>query len=149
VVSNEAFGFAHRRAATAVRDLRQLGFWGELTRRHDVVRIGSRNGPSGVPADGHLADSLFTSTPLPGGGYGILCDVIVYERALRDDVLRQSTYYAEGRLPGPPPSLRHFWAVIVAHELAHCSKRGQRGERWSTLWERRVLAAYGRSRSGS
>ena len=149
ILSNEGLDPKDRfRIARAKRDLERLGFWKELTGHLAVVRVATRPGPERVPEDGHLADALYTAK-ITGRVRGRVCDILIFSQALADDVGRQASYYAEGRLASPPPTLRQFWAVILAHELAHCTKRGQRGETFSSRWERRVLAAYGASRVGS
>jgi hypothetical protein len=110
--------------------------------------VGSRTGD--VPRDGHLADSLWTYYQDPDTKeLGDLCDVIMFTRAVRDDVTRQALYYAQGRLDHPAPSLAQFWTVLLAHEIAHCTKRGQKGERYSTSWETKILEGYGIARVGS
>ena len=132
----------------AVRDLKELGFWKELTEHVVRVRISSRPGEYRILEDGRLADSIMT-TQVGGRFSGVWCDVLIYSTALVQDIAQQEIYWAEGRLAAPPPDLRDFWAVILAHELAHCSPRGQKGEAYSTIWEGRVLAALGRARVGS
>ena len=137
-----------RRIARAVRDLRRLGYWKELTTHVVRVVIAGRPGEGRVPKDGRLAQALMTlhtTGPYPGSW----CEIAIFSRALEEDIARQAVYYSEGRLAVPPPTLRQFWAVILAHELAHCSPRGQKGEGYSTDWEARVLAAFGRARVGS
>ncbi len=136
-----------RRVRRAVADLERLGFWRELTSHVASVTIATRPGPERVPPDGHLADAVMNVRL--GRHPGYTCDIMIFSQALEDDVANQTTYYSEGRLAAPPPTLRQFWAVILAHELAHCSKRGQRGEAYSTKWEQRVLDAFGASRIGT
>ena len=132
----------------AVRDLEELGFWKELTAHVVRVKIASRPGVGRILEDERLADSIMT-VEVTGPWRGMWCDVLIYSTALAEDIEQQAVYYSEGRLSAPPPSLREFWAVILAHELAHCSPRGQRGEAYSTKWEGRVLRALGRARVGS
>lgn len=137
-----------RRIARAVRDLRELGYWKELTAHVVRVAIAGRPGAGRVPRDGRLAQAV--STLHTTGRYpGSWCEIAIFPHALEEDIERQAVYYSQGRLAAPPPSLREFWAVILAHELAHCSPRGQKGEAYSTEWEARVLAAFGRARVGS
>ena len=149
IVQVEALGGADRwRVVTAIRDLKTMGFWDDLTGHLEVVRVSTRPGAERIPDDERLADSVYTAR-LTGPVRGQECDILVFSRALADDVVRQAAYYAEGRLAAPPPSLRQFWSVILAHELGHCTTRGQRGEGFSTTWERRVLERLGVARIGS
>ncbi len=134
------------RVDSAIRTLKKLGFWDELTGHLDFVIVRTRPTESRIPEDGHLADSLFTVDIGPGPD-GLVCDVLIFSRALEDDVGLQRTYYEQGSLDAPPPNLRQFWAVIVGHELAHCTRKGQEGEERSTRWERRILAAMGVTRA--
>lgn len=137
-----------RRIARAVRDLRELGYWEELTTHVVRVVIAARPGEGRVPKDGRLAQALMTAHST--GRYpGSWCEVAIFPHALEEDIARQAVYYSQGRLAAPPPTLRQFWTVILAHELAHCSPLGQKGEAYSTRWEARVLAAFGRARVGS
>ena len=136
-----------RRVDRAVADLKELGFWKRLTRPVETVVVSTRPGASRAPRDGHLADAV-RNVQL-GRRPGYVCDVMIYSQALVDDVARQAVFYDQGRLSAPPPTLRQFWAVILAHEVAHCSDAGQRGESHSTRWERRVLEGYGASRLGT
>ena len=136
-----------RRVDRAVQDLRLLGFWPRLTKHVVAVTISTRPGEASIPKDGHLADAQRYVRSKPTLDWA--CHVRIYSQALADDVDRQGVYYSEGRLASPPPTVRQFWAVIVAHEVGHCSPRGQRGEAYSTLWEERVLDAFGRGRLGS
>ncbi|MDQ3986177.1 MAG: hypothetical protein M3280_06720, partial [Actinomycetota bacterium] len=129
-------------------DLKDLKMWDDLTDHIDFIRISTRPGIERIPLDGHLADSLFTGL-IRRGRDGTLCDVYMYSEAIARDVTSQQTLYSYGRLSAPPPSLREFWAVVLAHEVAHCSQRGQQGELRSGRWERRVLDAYGADRAGS
>ena len=142
-----ALGRGRMRSRQAVWDLKELGYWPRLTRHVTEVRISTRAGRGSMPKDGHLADAILNVQLGKRPGY--VCDVMIYSTALADDVGRQAGYYSAGTLRAPPPTLREFWAVILAHELAHCSERGQRGEVYSTKWERKVLAAYDSARLGS
>lgn len=135
------------RVESAIRTLQRLGFWDDLTRHLVLVIVRTRPTESRIPKDGHLADSLFTVDIGPGPD-GLVCDVLIFSQALEDDVALQGTYYEQGSLGAPPPSLRQFWAVILGHELAHCTDKGQEGEERSTRWERRILAAMGVTRAG-
>ena len=135
------------RVERAIRTLKRLGFWDDLTGSLDFVIVRTRSGARRIPQDGHLADSLFTVYIGPGPD-GLVCDVVIFSRALSDDVVLQSTYYEQGTLESLPPSLRQFWAEILGHELAHCTDKGQEGEKRSTRWEHRILAAMGVSRVG-
>jgi hypothetical protein len=146
-VINDATGPAGRLTRRAIADLKGMGFWDDLTKRIFAVRITSRTGT--VPGDGHLADSLWTYYRDEQGELGDLCDVLMFTRAVKDDVARQEIYYAQGRLAYPAPSVGQFWAVLLAHELSHCTDRGQKGEAYSTRWEKRVLEGYGIDRIGT
>lgn len=141
---------ARRLTRRAVADLKAMGYWDDLTKKIDWIRISSREGPGSIPSDGHLGDSLWTYYRDDAtGNWGDLCDVVLYTPAIKHDVARQGAYYSQGRLEHPPPTLDQFWAVLLAHELAHCSARGQKGEAYSTRWETRVLEGYGVDRVGS
>lgn len=140
--------YEKRRIRRAVRDIRALGYWDDLTAHVVRVVIAARPGPRSIPKDGRLAHALMTlhtRGPHPGSW----CEVTIFARALSDDIERQAVYYSEGRLSAPPPTLDQFWAVILGHELAHCSPRGQKGEGYSSAWEARILDAFGRARLGS
>ena len=127
---------ARRTVARTVRDLEAIGLWRRLTRRLYAIRLSVRGGASGVPEDMHLADASYTGL-VDEHGAGSLCDVFLFARAIRNDHERQRRLHLEDRA-ARPPALRVFWASVLAHELAHCSERGQRGERWSEHWEARV-----------
>ena len=147
---NEAFGVAHRIVQRAIEDLKRLGFWDDLTGHLFAVRISSRNGAARIPEDEHLADAVWLAYQDPKTGkFGDICDVFMFTRAIRNDVANQNVYYTEGRLEAPPPTLRQFWAVLLGHELAHCTNRGQKGEAYSTSWEVRILDGFGADRVGS
>ena len=136
-----------RHVNVAVRDLKELGFWKPLTRYVVGVKIATRAGSERIPDDGHLADAYRSVQLEPTPGY--VCDIFIFSQALTDDVLRQQDYYNQGLLSDTPPTLRQFWAVILGHEMAHCSPRGQKGEKYSTMWEKRVLNAFETSRLGT
>jgi hypothetical protein len=136
-IENVASGGSHRRARVAIRDLRRIGLWSRLTDHLYIVKIGSRLGRGGVPADGHLADALLTAQVEEEGG-GALCDIRFYPTAMADDLVRWAQYYAQRLLPEPPPTLRQFWGAILVHELAHCLGEGK-GERVADRWEKRAL----------
>jgi hypothetical protein len=147
---NDALGDAEVLTRRAIADLKRLGFWKPLTKKIHGIRVTSRQRSLTIPTDGHLADSLWTYyKDDKTGEWGDLCDVLFFTRAVKNDVANQRAYWAEGRLAHPPPTLRQFWAVLLGHEIAHCSKRGQKGEAWSTRWESRILAGYGIDRIGS
>lgn len=147
-IDNRALTAAdERRVRRAIADLRRLRFWKDLTAEVKSVRISTRPGPERIPGDGHLADAI-RNVEL-GRRPGFVCDVMLFSQAIADDVARQGSFYSQGRLTGPPPTLRQFWAVILAHELAHCTDRGQRGEAYSTKWEGAVLHSFGAARLGS
>lgn len=136
-----------RKVGRAVGDLKALGFWRELTGHVESVIVATRPGVERIPVDGRLADSIMNVSIDRYPGY--VCDIVIFSEALRNDVARQAVYYSQGRLARPPPTVREFWVVLLAHELAHCSKRGQKGEAYPTIWERRVLDALGASRVGT
>ena len=135
-IENAALGASHRRAADAIRDLRRLGYWDSLTAHLYTVRVSTRS--STVPGDAHLADSLYTAV-IDDAGRGLLCDIVVFPRAVKEDIARQRLYESQGRLGAPLPTLRQFWAVVLGHELAHCARGGRPGEKLSLRWERRIL----------
>lgn len=135
------------RVQRAIRTLEELGFWDELTGHLHTVIVRTRPGERRKPLDGHLADSLYTARIGPGPD-GLVCDIVIFSEALADDVEVQNSNYERGAVAVPAPSLKQFWAVILAHELAHCTTPGQRGERRSTRWEHRVLRAMGVGGSG-
>jgi hypothetical protein len=120
----------------AVEDVRAIGFWRELTGHLYVVELDSRPGRANVPPDGHLADAYYTGV-VDRRGAGGLCDVMFFPTAIDDDLLRWRTYHSQGLLPEEPPTMRRFWASLLAHELAHCG-RGRRGEAYARDWEQRA-----------
>lgn len=139
-VINVALGRDRALVATAVRDLKAIGLWRDLTRHLYAVQLSTRRGPDRVPSDEHLADAVYTSLADEGGAGG-LCDIVLFSTAIAADRRRQADYFAAGRLPRPPPSLRHFWGSLVAHELAHCLGDVGLGEPGARAWERRALRA--------
>jgi hypothetical protein len=130
----------------AVADLKELEFWRELTKHVVQVRVTTRDGEA-PEGDGRLADTAMNVQLEPRPGF--VCEIFIYSDALADDVSRQLGYYLDDRLATPPPTLRQFWAVILAHEVGHCSPKGQKGEAHSTEWEERVMDAFNTSRLGS
>ncbi len=139
-VQNEAFGPSARFVGRAVRDLKRLDLWGPLTDHLYVIEVGSRLGRDNIPRDGHLADAYITGL-VEDKGAGALCDIMFFPTAITDDLARWRTYHASGYLEAPPPSLRQFWAALLAHELGHCME-GPRGERVAERWERRALHRF-------
>jgi hypothetical protein len=139
-VENNAFGSSARFVRRAVRDLKRLDLWAPLTDNLYVIEIGSRLGRDDVPRDGHLADAYITGL-VEEEGAGALCDIMFFPTAITDDLARWRTYHANGYLDAPPPSLRQFWAALLAHELGHCME-GPRGERVAEEWERRALHRF-------
>jgi hypothetical protein len=139
-VRNDAFGPSVRFVGRAVRDLKRLDLWGPLTDHLYVIEVGSRLGRDNIPRDGHLADAYITGL-VEEEGAGALCDIMFYPTAITDDLARWRTYHAGGYLEAPPPSLRQFWAALLAHELGHCME-GPRGERVAERWERRALRRF-------
>jgi hypothetical protein len=139
VVENDAFGRSRRSLNQAVRDLKKVKLWGPLTSDLYRIDLGSRLGHDDIPTDGHLADAYSTGV-LEGDRKGALCDVMFYVEALRDDLRRWRRYHSDDRIIQAPPSKRHFWAMILAHELAHCLPE-RNGERAARSWESRAYKA--------
>src|SRR5918996_1833978 len=135
-VENDAFGSSARLVQQAIRDLKRLDLWGPLTHHLYVIKLGSRLGRDNIPRDGHLADAYVTGL-VEEEGAGALCDIMFFPTAVTDDLARWRTYHANGYIDDPPPSLRQFWAGLLAHELGHCVE-GPRGERVAEKWERRA-----------
>lgn len=134
------FGFIGGRARTAITDLKAAGLWAELTRHLYIIEISTVPGRRFLPEDGHLADA-FRTLHLDAGGRGVKCEIRFYPAAIAADRRRVAEYYALGLIDRPPPSGRHTWASVLAHELAHCGPSGVRGEAHAHNWERRALAA--------
>lgn len=139
-VENNAFGSSARFVGRAVRDLKRLDLWVPLTRHLYVIELGSRLGRDDVPRDGHLADAYVTGL-VEEEGAGALCDIMFFPTAVTDDLARWRTYYTDGLLEAPPPTLRQFWAALLAHELGHCME-GPRGERVAERWEHKALHRF-------
>ena len=139
-VENNAFGSSARLVQRAIRDLKRLDLWGPLTHHLYVINLGSRLGRDDVPRDGHLADAYVTGV-VEEEGAGALCDIMFFPTAVTDDLARWRTYYANGYIDDPPPSLRQLWASLLAHELGHCVE-GPRGERVAEKWERRAMDRF-------
>ncbi len=139
-VENNAFGSSARLVRRAIRDLKRLDLWGRLTRHLYMIKLGSRLGRDDVPGDGHLADAYITGV-VEEEGAGALCDIMIFPTAVTDDLDRWRTYHASGYIEDPPPSLRQFWAGLLAHELGHCME-GPRGERVAETWERRAMQRF-------
>lgn len=139
IVTNAGLEGSDRRIATAVKDLKRVRLWRRLTKHLYAAKFGSRPGRHQIPDDGHLADAFLTAQIEEDAG-GPFCDIMFFPTAMRDDLDRWRTYYAQGLLDDPPPSLRQFWASIMAHELAHCLPGGK-GEPAAQRWEQRALQA--------
>jgi hypothetical protein len=135
-LENEAFGESKRRLDQAVADLKAIGLWDDLTNHLYVVNIQSRPGTANIPDDRHLADAFLTAQ-IDEAGSGGLCSIMFFPAAVRAEYAELVAYAAE-QPAYEPPSLRHFWASILGHELAHCFK-GQPGEDVARRWEERVL----------
>lgn len=135
----EAFGPVRERLLAAVADLKAIDYWRRLTDHLYRVELDSRHGTANVPEDDHLADAYFTGIVEDGRG-GAVCDVMFFASAISTDLARWRDYYARGLLADPAPTLRQFYASLLAHELAHC-RRGPRGEDVAQAWERRALEA--------
>jgi len=114
---------ARRRIRTAIEDLRSIELWPGLTTHLFEVHISALEGASNVPEDEHLADAFYRPRVVRHSS-GRYCGIRFYSKAMRDDLVRQRIYRAEGRLAEDPPSVRHFWAAVLAHELTHCRNDG-------------------------
>lgn len=139
LIENDAFGRSRTRVAQAIKDLRKVGLWDRLTRRLYAVKFGSRIGEANIPDDGHLADAYLTAR-VDGDVGGAFCDIMFFPSAMIADLDRWETYYSQGLIAESPPTIRQFWAAIMAHELAHCFK-GRNGEPIAMEWETRALSA--------
>jgi hypothetical protein len=142
-VDNEAAGRSRRSLNRAIRDLKRVDLWGPLTAGLYRIDLSSRVGRANVPSDGHLADAYATGV-IEEEGKGALCDVMFFVQAVKRDLKRWRRYHADGRVAQAPPSNRHFWAMILAHELAHCLRRNN-GERAAKQWEGRAYRALVRT----
>lgn len=137
VVENIAQGKSRKRLRRAIRDLEAAGLWRPLTRHLYKVKLDSRLGAVSIPDDGHLADALLT-VAFDENAQGSLCDVMFFPNAIARDLDRWRLYYEQGATSHPAPTMRHMWAAVTAHELAHCLPRGP-GEKVARKWERRAL----------
>jgi hypothetical protein len=137
VLDNVAFGRSRRRVARAIRDLETIGFWRPLTRHLYKLKIGSRLGVVNVPEDGHLADAILTAA-FDEEAQGRACDVMFFPNAIAQDLDRWRLYWGQAAIGEPPPTMRHFWGSVLAHELAHCLP-GNPGEKVAEEWEARAL----------
>lgn len=137
VVENIAMGKSARRVRVAIRDLKAVNLWHPLTRHLYKVKFDSRLGRVSIPDDGHLADAILTAA-FGERAQGRLCDVMFFPNAIARDLDRWAVYYQQGVTSHPPPSLRHMWAGVTAHELGHCFPGGP-GEAFARRWERRAL----------
>jgi hypothetical protein len=135
-LENDALGASKQRVNQAVADLKAIGLWDDLTNHLYVVNVQSRPGPSNIPDDRHLADAFLTAQ-VDEEGSGGLCSIMFFPAAVRAEYAELLAYAAE-QPTYEPPSLRHFWASILGHELGHCFK-GQPGEDVARRWEHRVL----------
>lgn len=139
IVVNDASGISAARVERAQADLKNAGMWRKLTKHLYRIEFVSAPGRSFVPDDGHLAEAYKTFVIEDGTG-GTLCQIKFFSTAMRDDLNRWINYHAQGLIPEEPPSFRHFWAAIMAHELAHCLD-GPNGEKAALEWEERALEA--------
>lgn len=136
-VFNNAFEESKRRVRRAIRDLKNVGLWPRLiSRRLYVIEIQSREGVGRVPDDKHLADASLQGY-IDADGSGGRCYILFYPVAIERDLVVQQQGYDLGYWV-EPPSLRRFWAAILAHELAHCLK-WDGGEPFAEKWEARAL----------
>ncbi len=139
VVTNVSLERTKEDVDQAIHDLKEVGLWRALTRHLYEVKFGSRNGRSNVPDDGHLADAFLTAK-VDGNIGGTFCDILFFPTAMEDDLDRWESYYSQGLLDDEPPTLRQFWASIMAHELGHCVD-GPHGEAVAMRWESKALLA--------
>lgn len=139
-VDNEAFGYSRKRLRFAISELKRLGLWRKLTDHLFVIDLGSRLGTQNVPEDQHLADASSTGT-VEGDQMGALCDLMFYTTAIRHDLDRWRGFYAQGLAKEEPPTLEHYWVMLLAHELTHCLPR-HHGEAAARRAEDQVRAAY-------
>ena len=137
VVENIAMGKSEGRVRRAIEDLKAVNLWFPLTRHLYKVKFDSRLGAVSIPDDGHLADAILTAA-FDEKAQGRLCDVMFFPNAIARDVDRWHLYYAQGVTSHPPPTLRHMWAGVMAHELGHCFPGGP-GEGVARKWERQTL----------
>jgi hypothetical protein len=137
VVENIAQGKSEKRVTRAIRDLKGVNLWLPLTRHLYKVKFDSRLGAASIPDDGHLADAILTAA-FDEEAQGRLCDVMFFPNAIAQDLDRWRLYYQQGATSHPPPTLRHLWASVTAHELGHCFPGGP-GEKFAQKWERRTL----------
>ena len=128
---------ATARIHRAIADLRSAGVWEALSAHLFAVTVSAVSGPDSSPEDGHLADAFFRPHVVkrPGGRY---CGIRFYASAVKTDLARQRYYFDSGRLAEEPPSLRIFWAAILAHELTHCRDE-HNGEAPALKVEQRVV----------
>ncbi|MEA2499201.1 MAG: hypothetical protein QOH26_1606 [Actinomycetota bacterium] len=139
-VRNQAFGRSKERLAFGIKELKRLGFWHELTDHLFVLKLGSRLGLDDVPEDEHLADASSTGI-VEDDDIGALCDLMFFSTAIRKDLERVRGYYAQGLVEETPPSLGHYWVIILGHELTHCLPQGH-GEKAARATEKRIRAEY-------
>lgn len=137
-VINAALGRDRATVARAVRDLKAVGLWGDLTRHLYAVKLSTRAGRDRIPGDQHLADAVYTAL-IEEEGAGGLCDIVFFSSAITRDLRRQALYHRQGRVAEPPPGARAFWGSLLAHELAHCHGDAGLGERGARRWEARAL----------
>lgn len=137
VVENIAQGKSEKRLRRAIRDLKEVDLWRPLTRHLYKVKFDSRLGAVSIPDDGHLADALLTAA-FDEEAQGSLCDIMFFPNAIARDLDRWRLYYQQGATSHPPPTMRHMWAAVTAHELGHCLPGGP-GEKVAQKWERRAL----------
>jgi hypothetical protein len=142
-LENRGLGATKADIARAVADLKEVGLWDDLTDHLYVLKIATRPGLEDIPEDGHLADALLTAA-VDDFGMGSACDIMFFPAAIARDLERWRGYYAEGLVPDPPPTLRQYWASILAHELGHCLN-WEGGEPYAERWEARALAAVRRA----
>ena len=144
-VDNVAPGEARRFLEVAIEDLRQVGLWRPLTEHLYAMQVDARLAIEDVPDDGHLADAYSTGL-VEEDGAGAYCDLMFWPIAIEGDLLRWEGFWAEGLIERRPPTLRQYWAALLAHELAHCLN-GRHGEKVAQEWEERTIARLRRSQA--
>lgn len=143
-LENRGLGATKTKIAQAIADLKAIGLWDDLTGHLYVLKIATRPGLEDIPADGHLADALLTAA-VDEYGMGSACDIMFFPAAIARDLERWRGYFADGLVPDPPPTLRQYWASILAHELGHCLN-WEGGEPFAERWEARALEALRRAK---
>lgn len=131
-----------RFAQLAIRDLKRVGLWDELTGHLYMIKLASRR--EALERDpGHILADAYFSGVIDEEGQGAYCDIVFYYPAIVADLERWQGYFEQGLIEQEPPlSLRHYWGALLAHELGHCRQEA-RGEAVAERWEARALKALG------